>query len=133
MMVDCSKYSFLTPSIDMPLKIVKVVIYGISGELNLSTQPPNYQPEYSDIETLTFVDDAKFVETYVNWEPDIVVVIGNVTHFPNICEQQSSLKSKLYILSKEELNYRGINYFVEEFFKLKIRADKSITKKLIFS
>jgi glycosyltransferase involved in cell wall biosynthesis len=101
----------------MPLKIVKVVIYGISGELNLSTQPPNYQPEYSDIETLTFVDDAKFVETYVNWEPDIVVVIGNVTHFPNICEQQSSLKSKLYILSKEELDYRGLRYFVEEFFK----------------
>lgn len=101
----------------MPLKIVKVVIYGISGEINLSTQPPEYQPEYSDIETLTFVDDAKFVETYVNWEPDIVAVVGNINHFPNICERQSSLKSKLYILSKEELEYRGIHYFVEEFFK----------------
>jgi hypothetical protein len=35
----------------MPLKIVKVVIYGLSETIDLSTNAPSYQPEYSGIET----------------------------------------------------------------------------------
>ena len=101
----------------MPLKIIKVVIYGISTELNLATVDVGYQPEYSGIKTLSFVNDDNFVETYCNWEPDIVAVIGNINNFPNILSLQESLKSKLYILSKQELQSLGVQYFTEEFFK----------------
>lgn len=100
----------------MPLKIVKVVVYGISTELDLTTVGVGYQPEYSGVKTLSFLTDDKFVETYNSWEPDIVAVIGNINHFPNILSLQGSLKSKLYILSKQEMDDRGVPYFAEEFF-----------------
>jgi glycosyltransferase involved in cell wall biosynthesis len=105
----------------MPLKIVKVVIYGLSEVIDLSTNAPSYQPEYSGIETTTFKDDSNFTEIYNNWEPDIVVVIGNLNHFPIVSRWQEHLKSKLYLLSKQEWECNGSNYYVEEFFNRYIK------------
>ena len=105
----------------MPLKIVKVVIYGLSETIDLSTNAPSYQPEYSGIETTTFKDDSNFTEIYNNWEPDIVVVIGNLNHFPIVSRWQEHLKSKLYLLSKQEWECNGSNYYVEEFFNRYIK------------
>jgi len=100
----------------MPLKIVKVVIYGVSTQFDLFTGNVEYQPEYSGIKSVSFLTDEKFKETYIEIEPDIVVVIGNINHFPNIIALQDSLKYKLYILSKQELEEMGVAYFAEEFF-----------------
>lgn len=100
----------------MSLKIVKMVFYGVSDIPNITTQVTDYESEYSGIQTISFIDDNNFKEVYVNWEPDIVVVIGNITYFPNIVALKSSLQSKLYIISKQELAENGITYFVEQFF-----------------
>jgi glycosyltransferase involved in cell wall biosynthesis len=100
----------------MSLKIVKMVVYGVSERFDITTQIPGYQPEYSGIQTVSFVDDENFKDICVNWEPDIVVVVGDVIHFPNILSLEHSLKSKLYIISKQDLAENGITYFVEEFF-----------------
>jgi len=120
----------------MPLKIIKVVIYGISDSLELVTEDPKYQDEYSGIETATFVDDSNFLEFYVNWEPDIVVVVGNIIDFP-VISSCDYLKSKLYLLSKPELKYRGIKYFIEEFFKRyiqnSINNNNSINKISVYT
>lgn len=121
----------------MPLKIVKVVIYGVSEQINLSTEPVTYQPEYTGIQTICFVSDEKFKETYSNWEPDIVVIIGNINHFPNVFSFKDSLNSKLYILTKEELDHKGLQYFVEEFFKRyisnSIKNNNSLNKISVYS
>ena len=120
----------------MPLKIIKVVIYGISDSLELVTEDPKYQDEYSGIETATFVDDSNFREFYGNWEPDIVVVVGNIIDFP-VISSCDYLKSKLYLLSKPELKYRGIKYFIEEFFKRyiqnSINNNNSINKISVYT
>lgn len=100
----------------MSLKIVKMVVYGVSERFDITTQITGYQPEYSGIQTVSFVDDENFKDICVNWEPDIVVVVGDVIHFPNILSLEHSLKSKLYIISKQDLAENGITYFVEEFF-----------------
>jgi len=109
----------------MPLKIVKIAIYGLSKQVKLSITSltheklwlkPDHEIEYRDLESICFDSDDNFRHILRSWEPDLIVVIGNIDSFPNIKSLQPTLQSKLYLLSLEEWKSESINYWSELFF-----------------
>jgi len=100
----------------MPLKIIKFAVYGLSSPISLETQTLHLQSEFNGSETQVFANDDNFKETFINWEPDLVIVIGNIINFPIINSMKDILKSQLFILSNEEFEYYGKSVFVEQFF-----------------
>lgn len=100
----------------MPLKIIKFAVYGLSSDISLETQTPSNQTEFSGIETIVFYNDNNFKEIFINWEPDLVIVIGNLNDYPVINSMKDILKTRLFTLSHDEWEYHGQNVFVEQFF-----------------
>jgi len=108
----------------MPLKLFKIVVYGLDTQVELKTNSlshehmgGNHELEYGKIDAIVFQTDDNFLSILQSWEPDLVVVVGNITSFHNINKHFDTLKSKLYLFSLEEWNRYGESYLSDLLFQ----------------
>jgi len=108
----------------MPLKLFKIVVYGLDTQVELKTNSlshehmgGNHELEYGKIDAIVFQTDDNFLSILQSWEPDLVVVVGNITSFHNINKHFDILKSKLYLFSLEEWNRYGESYLSDLLFQ----------------